>query len=135
MHEYTIELRIRGENLDPLKITRELGVRPSTVRRPGDMVGLKTVSYGEWGYNGSDSDDPPVWESLEDGLAYVLGRIQGIRPHLETYRSTFDMFWWCGHFQSSFDGGPTLSPALLRELADFGIPLFIDNYFSEDHHC
>jgi hypothetical protein len=34
-------------------------------------------------------------------------------------------------FSASFDGGPTLSPELLRELADFGVPVFIDNYFEQ----
>jgi len=40
--------------------------------------------------------------------------------------------WWCGHFQSGFDGGPTLTPDLLRRLGEFGADLFIDNYFSPD---
>jgi hypothetical protein len=39
---------------------------------------------------------------------------------------------WCGHFQSSFDGGPTLSPELLKQLGEFEVELFIDNYFSEE---
>jgi hypothetical protein len=45
---------------------------------------------------------------------------------------TFDGIWWCGHFQSSLDGGPTLSPRILADVASFGLPLFIDNYFATE---
>lgn len=43
----------------------------------------------------------------------------------------FDAVWWCGHFQSSFDGGPELPAELLTEIGSYGIPLYIDNYFNE----
>jgi hypothetical protein len=38
---------------------------------------------------------------------------------------------WCGHFSSSFGGGPTLSPQILRVLADFGVELILDTYVSD----
>lgn len=43
----------------------------------------------------------------------------------------FDLVWWCGHFQSSFDGGPMISPSLLTRLGEFGVLLFIDQFL--DH--
>ena len=46
--------------------------------------------------------------------------------------SEFDLYWWCANFQSSFDGGPTFSVRLLKGLADFEVPLYLDNYFSDD---
>jgi hypothetical protein len=45
----------------------------------------------------------------------------------------FNIYWWCGHFQSSFSGGPILSADLFRKLADFGAKLHLDNYFSEEN--
>ena len=35
---------------------------------------------------------------------------------------------WCGHFSSSFDGGPRLSEKILKALGDLGLPLWIDTY-------
>jgi|SRR5882672_749535 len=131
-HEYTVELRISGVNLTPSELSDDLGLRPSTVREVGDAVGSRRFMQAVWGYNGSESDEPPIWGSLEEGLAFVLANLAPVRPNLEKYKSRFDMVWWCGHFQSSFDGGPTLSAALLTELGEFGVPLFIDNYLSEE---
>ena len=131
MHEYTVELRILGVDLNPSAITRELGLEPSTVRNVGDTIGSKCITRAEWGFNGSESNIVPIWESLEDGLTFVLGKLANVGSTLAQYRESFEMVWWCGHYQSSFDGGPTLSAGLLRTLGEFGAPLFIDNYFSD----
>jgi hypothetical protein len=86
-----------------------------------------------WGYNGHDlTGFQPEWPSLEQGLRFLLPRLTPLQGTLADLSTEFKGIWWCGHFQSSFDGGPTLAPALLRELAGFEIPLYIDNYFSGD---
>jgi hypothetical protein len=50
------------------------------------------------------------WESLELGLQYLLGKLLPKMELIRSYISKYDVFWWCGHFQSSFDGGPTMAP-------------------------
>jgi hypothetical protein len=131
MHEYTVELRIYGETLNPSAITSELGLQPSIVRRAGDSIGTKSYQYALWGYNGSKADDTPIrWKSLEDGLAFLLTKLDHLKSKVEQYKSQYKIIFWCGHFQSTFDGGPTLSSSMLKRLGDFGIELFIDNYFS-----
>ncbi|MCA1577961.1 MAG: DUF4279 domain-containing protein [Acidobacteria bacterium] len=82
-----------------------------------------------WGYNGFSADTPKSWASLEDGLTFLLDRLEPLRSEIDKYKRDYDLIFWCGHFQSSFDGGPTLSPRLLRRMADFGVELYIDNYF------
>jgi hypothetical protein len=131
MHEYTVELRISGNDLDPAEITEELGLRSSMVRHAGEAIGSNRAA-AVWGYNGSEGDSAPIWQSLEEGLTFVLSKLSNVKPQLERYRNKYEMFWWCGHFQSSFDGGPTLSPSLLKELGEFGAAVFIDNYLSEE---
>jgi hypothetical protein len=42
--------------------------------------------------------------------------------------SEYKIYWWCGYFQQSFDGGPAFSPELLKKLSDFGATLMIRNY-------
>ncbi len=71
------------------------------------------------------------WESFEDGLMFVARRFAPIRATVVDLSKIYSGIWWCGHFQNSFDGGPTLSPKCLAEIASFGLPLFIDNYLSE----
>ena len=82
-----------------------------------------------WGYNGSDRGDID-WESLEEGLNFVLDKLWPYREAIIGYKSTAELVWWCGHFQTGFDGGPRLTPPMLRRLGEFGADLFIDNYFS-----
>jgi hypothetical protein len=81
-----------------------------------------------WAFDGGHAGD---WDSLEEGLSFVLGRLGTATTLLAKYRAEHEVLWWCGHFQSSFDGGPTLSGRLLERLGTFGAEMFIDNYFSK----
>jgi len=136
MHEYTVELRIQGPNLVPAAITQALRLEPTTVREAGERRGKGRVwNQAVWGYNGCPSDTPKYWASLEDGLTFLLDQLEPLRSQIDNYKQNYDVVLWCGHFQSSFDGGPTLSAQLMRRLADFGVDLYIDNYFGESDPC
>ena len=131
MHEYSVELRISGAQLDPATVTQDLGLEPSLVREVGERrTEGKVWEKGLWSYNGLPADNPTVWGSLEEGLIFLLDRLAHLQVQLQSYKQNYDVVIWCGHFQSSFDGGPTLSATLLRRLADFGVDLDIDNYFA-----
>lgn len=70
------------------------------------------------------------WASLEEGLASLMQELLPKRELMSAYAKRIDACWWCGHFQDSFDGGLLLSPDMLRDLADFGIPLALSSYGS-----
>lgn len=127
MHEYTVEFRVEGSKVEPTRITAELGLEPSRVREVGDGKDSK-VQTAIWSYEGSGG--VTEWGTLEEGLLHVLDDLRPKKELIRLYSNQFDVYWWCGHFQSSFDGGPTFSPALLKELGEFGIPLILNNYFS-----
>ena len=132
MHEYSVALRISGTDVVPAQITQALGLEPSIVRHVGERRSETTVwTEALWGYTGFPSDAQSLWASLEDGLTFLLDRLEPVHSQIADYKQRYDIVFWCGHFQSSFDGGPTLSATLLRRLADFGVELYIDNYFSE----
>lgn len=134
MHEYLVELRISGAELVPAAVTKDLGLEPSLVREVGERRGERKVwDQALWAYNGSPSATPKHWASFEEGLTFLLDKLEPLRTQIEIYRTKYEIVWWCGHFQSSFDGGPTFSAGLLRRLADFGVALYIDNYFSGAH--
>jgi len=127
LHRYTVELRIYGENLDPDVVTRQTGLQPCQTRKAGSSQGNRTYQKAMWAF---DANGPRDWPSLEDGLSLVLDAIESRKDVFDEYRRLFELIWWCGHFQSSFDGGPALSPSMLTRLGAFGAPLYIDNYFS-----
>lgn len=138
MHEYTVEFRISGAELVPDSVTQDLGLEPSIVREVGERRSEgKGWAQALWGYNGLSSDNEhssdteTAWTSLEDGLAFLLDKLEPLRSQIDKYKEKYDVVFWCGHFQSSFDGGPTLSAKLLRRLGEFGVELYIDNYFAE----
>jgi uncharacterized protein DUF4279 len=135
VHTYSVQLRISGKSLDPGEITRQLGLEPNQVRIAGERrSNSKVWEEHLWSFDGAADPHAPMkeWGSIEDGLVYVLGRLLPKKDLIRAYTASFDVIWWCGHFQSSFDGGPTLSVPLLHRLADFGVPIFIDNYFRSD---
>ena len=127
MHEYTVEFRILGDSLEPSIVANELGLEPSLIRR--SEIGTSPVKV-IWGFDGLAPDEPRAWESLEEGLRFLLSQLRNKKAALTHFKDRYEVIFWCGHFQSSFDGGPTLSADILQELGEFGVPLFIDNYFS-----
>ena len=132
MHYYTVSLRIWGTDLELAQVSKKLGLEASLTFRAGEMRAGRIVDKSMWAYEGGSEVTFKKWESLEDGLSFVVGQLLPLREQFARYQTKYEVGWWCGHFQSSFDGGPTLSPHLLRELADFGVELFIDNYFSNE---
>ncbi len=129
-HVYTVEFRIFSETLDPGAITNTLSLQPCQVRRQGSLRADGKIYSGMWAYNGCGDTKSPEWVSLEEGLTFVLDKIWPRKEAIAGYISNAQLVWWCGHFQSTFDGGPKLSPFLLGKLGTFGADLFIDNYFS-----
>jgi hypothetical protein len=133
-HTYSVEFRIEGYEVVPATVTAQMRLHPTYTREVGEPCG-KSRKYekGLWSYEVVDiaSNTPRRWHSLEEGLLHVIERLQPAHSLIRAYSEKFDVYWWCGHFQSSFDGGPQFSPVLLRKLADFGIPLLLENYFSD----
>ena len=69
-------------------------------------------------------------DSLETALTFVLDQLRPVQDQIPAYKRRAHLVWWCGHFQSSLNGGYILSAALLGKLSDFGVELTVDNYFS-----
>ena len=132
-HRYTVQFRIAGRNVDAANISLRLSLRPTQIRIAGDRRSEERVwDESLWAYDGT-AENPSTtteWDSLEDGLVFLLNVLEQKKQLIDPYIEEKAAIWWCGHFQSSFDGGPTLSVALLNRLSAFGAPIFIDNYFA-----
>jgi hypothetical protein len=133
MHEYSVALRISGVELDPAEITAKLGLTPTQVRIAGQPHPGGTCVWDEamWEYEVWPEGRTP-WSSLEEGLTTILSVFQQLNELLRQYQKSFHVFLWCGHFSSSFCGGPTFSSSLLKQLGDFGIELCLDTYSSDE---
>ena len=132
-HAYTVEFRIYGEILDPGTITSGLGLNPSHTARAGTVWGTRVHRHSVSGYSGFEEGRAPDWDALDEGLAFVLNRLWPHRQLVAEYKTQYQVAWWIGHFQSSFDGGPSLSSSLLLRLGEFGADVFIDNHFVDSN--
>jgi hypothetical protein len=133
MHTYLVSLRISGKGLDVSTITSELGMEPTQVRTKGQPCGPKSVwDESMWEYEAKPTNGQREWRSLEEGLQAILSTFASRQRTLREYQQRFKVFLSCGHFMSSFDGGPTLSPSMLEKLGEFGVELFLDTYCSEN---
>ncbi len=133
MHAYSVALRISGVKLDTEEITSTLKLTPTQIRIAGQKRSAKSLwTESLWEYEVRPGDGKVCWTSLEEGLATLLSALAPHKSALQQYQQACAVFLWCGHFSSSFNGGPTFSPSLLRQLGDLGIELRLDTYFSEE---
>ena len=132
-HVYTVELRFSDDQLEPSKISDRLNLHPSKALGPVQNQLRRRKLRPYWAYNGQgEIGFQSEWTCLEDGFQFLLNCLSSRKSEVIALARQFDGLWWCGHFQSSFDGGPTLSAKLLAELGSYEIPISIDNYFSDE---
>jgi hypothetical protein len=133
MHTYSVALRITGTDLDLPDISAKLRLKPTQTRVIGQARSPNSVwDESLWEYEVRPGEDKPVWDSLESGLQTLILAFVSRKEELRDYQQRYKVFLWCGHFSRSFCGGPTLSPQILKDLADFGIELILDTYSSYD---
>lgn len=132
-HETYVTLRMYHPSAHPDDVSRALGLAPSDIqcageefRREGEKR-ARTYRLSGWFYCSKgavvsyDSEKHLHW--LCDQLASLGESLRSLRQ--AGWRMDFSCLWDSheGH------GGPELSPALLRRLADLEIPLWFDVYF------
>jgi hypothetical protein len=131
MHTYTVSLRISSTALDAAQVTRELGITPTQTRKVGESRSANKVwDIALWELE-VFPEGRTGWDSLEAGLVALLKIFVPQTRALQEYSKKHDVFVWCGHFSSSFDGGPNLSPKILKALGEFGVPLRLDTFCSK----
>ncbi len=132
-HSYTVQLRLWKNMGSSSEISEQLGVKPSYSTSCGGVKKIGAAEREEWIYDGSERDGyREEWNSLDDALIFILSSVENFRDRLSQVLDEAEGIWWCGHFQSSFDGGPQLLPLTLRRLGEYNLPLFIDTYFSPE---
>ena len=134
MHTYAVALRISGKSLDASEVTAKLGLKPTQIRvagqpRPG---GKSEWDESMWEYEVLVGKRSGAWPSLEEGLKKLIPKFRPHKRMLRHYQRRFRVCLFCGHFSSAFNGGPSFSPSLLKQLGDLGVELLLDTYASQE---
>lgn len=129
MHEYTAAFRVAGGQLIIEDVTRTLQIQPTHVIHLGQKQQGGPAKKAVWSFE-QVSPTGGQWHSLEDALLTLVSDLRQRHEEIRALQAKFDVCLWCGHFTSSFDGGPRFSSNLLRVLGDFGVDLFLDTYCS-----
>jgi hypothetical protein len=133
MHSYSVALRISGTGLELGEVSATLRLKPTQTRLIGQPRSAKSVwPDSMWEYEVRPDNDKVVWDSLEEGLQKIASTFGSRKRALRKYQRRFKVFLWCGHFSSSFDGGPTLSPPMLKALAELGVELILHTHFCDE---
>lgn len=112
--------------LDVKAINEDLGLTATNTRQRGEAQSpARVFTESMWGYEVHPGKE---WESLEEALESILEVLMPLKDKIMKYSTKFDVNLWCGHFTSSFDGGPTFSPAILIKLGELGVELYLDTY-------
>ena len=72
--------------LDPDEITRELALQPCQIRVEGALGVGGQVQDGMWAYDGGEGCN--YWESLEEGLNFVLDKLWPLREIIAKYKAS-----------------------------------------------
>ncbi len=128
-HQYSVALRFSGDDLDPNVISEKLQLKASQGWRKGEDARPRSVTGG-WEFR-LEPSEARFWTSMDSGMNALMDTLVPFRKEIRDLALQYHATWWIGHFQTSLDGGPALSPATLERLSVFGIALSIDNYFSQ----
>ena len=113
-----IELRVTGDDLDPERITRMLGVNPSLAARKGEQIDKSGVPVaqrtGIWSYALPAS---PEWE-LGDAIDTLLERLPHDPALWESLAGWATVSVVCGLYIHDVDRVADLAPDTLARLAE-----------------
>jgi Domain of unknown function (DUF4279) len=132
VHSYLVELSIAGDSIDEQALSHQIGLEATRFLRKGEEKSPGRVrKQSVWSLEVLPSDGKE-WMSLEDGLICLLGKLMPAKDSLKKIATECDVAISCGHFYSSFGGGPTLSPKVLELLAQLGLTLRISDYWGDE---
>jgi len=135
MNLFTVEFRIEGDSLVPNEITKILNLSPCLTSDMVSSIKKKVPRISFWAYDGiSNQDDfkEQNWETLEEGLLFVVTNIEPKYKLIKKTFSEYKIYFWCGYFQNTFDGRIRLSSKLIKKLSNFNIELIIKTYQEQE---
>jgi hypothetical protein len=125
-------LRIYPEHLDPLYLTERLGIEPSSWQRKGEIWYPHSKIHPTYPLHGWFLCSEGVLDS-KDSRRHLDWLLEILSAKAETIRSLQNegcrMDVCCVWHSKSGNGGPTISPNQMGELARLNLELWFDVYF------
>jgi hypothetical protein len=128
--ETSATLRIFSDSIDPSAITSMIGTNPTESYAKGDKYGKKLLTRK---CNGWLLDTRGLIESKDcrRHIDWILSKISECDDGLAKLKSTGAEIDISCYWVSSGQGGPTLSPLQMAELARLDIEIWWDIYFDQ----
>lgn len=127
----SVTLRFFGEELEPDRVTRALGLQPTRARQRGDAVSTagteQRARTGSWLLSGEQQSRTPLPQQIEDLFARLPAELDIWRDLTGRYRG--DLF--CGLWCKTWNRGLELPPSVLRSVAERGLHIAFDIYYLE----
>ncbi len=124
-NEVKVTARFVGDNVDPERITSELGIQPSEAHIKGELSKKRSEhawGTGYWGIDSPCSSD----QAFEKHLEYLLELLEPKFLVLKRFREDgISLSFYCGFFVVEQEGSifTRLSPDLLERLGRIGVSL------------
>ena len=127
-----VSLRIIGDDLDPDQISSLLECEPSSKTRKGEIVaddgtGRQRISpFGSWRLESTESEQV----DLEEQVLKLLSRVIEDPEVWLRLTNQYKVDLFCGVFldEGSWNRGFSLSPGVLKELAERNLEIGFDIY-------
>jgi hypothetical protein len=130
----TVSLRIRGDDLNPQEITAALGTDPASAVRKGEAVAFEGIvgkaPTGVWLLK----LQTPQAGSVDDQVRAILNAVPNDSEIWNLLTGRFSCELFIGVFLSEMNQGFDIPPATLKEIADKGLSLAFDVYYSTVSH-
>ena len=129
---YSVSLRLEGDKLDPFSVEQALGLPPTTIGRTGERRkgkdGRLYAPYETniWIYSLPSSTTTPFNTQLEGLFATLGSRIEALAALCKGEGVSGVVF--LGFGSGCGQGGDTISPDVLAQLARAGLFLCLDLY-------
>ena len=123
-------LRVYHDTADPQSVTAVLGITPTRSWRRGESHGATRVAThptSAWCLcsEGAVASQDSL-RHIEWLLAAIEPRHSGLRElRQQGHRTDISCYW----LSESGHGGPTLTPDIMRQLAELELPVWFDVYF------
>jgi hypothetical protein len=128
----TASMRLFGFELDPAYITQVLGCEPSSAARRGDRISKpekpeRIATRGFWHLEYGNADELNIEAKIEVLLEKLTNDLAAWREATKDL-DVADIY--CGLFLDDVNEGFTLSPSLLKKIADRNLKIGFDIYSS-----
>jgi hypothetical protein len=113
-------LRILAGELEPDRVSEEMGISPDKSHKKGDTLGYWSITSSQHIAPSADTNDHLQW------------LVNVVAPRLDALASYKARGWlvdvWIGIHTSAGHGGPTLRSNVLARLAALGLDVNLDLY-------